>query len=167
MILLWVVFAVMLLFGLAALFGAPYVPSLTKQVSAAFDELYAVTDKDMVVDLGSGDGLVLVEATKRGARGYGFEINPVLVIVSKLRLGKKANIRMTDMWNTDLPNATTLAYAFSVSRDTKKLGRYMQGQADRLARPLKIMTFGARLDDHEPIAELRGHTLYEIHPKRS
>lgn len=167
MILLWIVFGLMLLFGLAALFGAPYVPSLKKEVSSAFDELYRVSENDTVVDLGSGDGLVLAEAVRRGAKACGFEINPVLVLVSKLRLGRKATIRMTDMWNTGLPESTTLVYAFSVSRDTKKLGRYVQAQADRLGRPVMIMTFGAQLDDHEPAAELRGHTLYEIHPKGS
>ena len=155
----------MLLFGLAALFGAPYVPSLKGQVQLAFDELYPVSKADTVVDLGSGDGLVLLEATKRGATAYGYEINPVLVLIAKLRVGKKATVQMTDMWSTDLPPATTLVYVFSVSRDTKKLGRYMQQQANTLARPLKIMTFGAQLDEYNPIAQQRGHTLYEIQPR--
>ena len=70
------------LFLLTALRGAPYVPSRSRDLERAFDELYKLAADDLLVDIGSGDGRVLMMAVKRGARAVGFEINPVLAKVS-------------------------------------------------------------------------------------
>lgn len=166
MIFVWVFAMVLVLFGMAALFGAPYVPSLKKEVRFAFDELYPVHKGDVVVDLGSGDGVVLSEAVRRGASAYGYEINPFLVLLSKLRLRDRATIRLADMWSVRIPKETTLVYIFSVSRDTKKLGQYLQKQADTNDRAFQVVTFGARLPEHTTLRELRGHCLYVFEPLR-
>ena len=50
-------------------FGAPYVPAKLRDVQQAFDELRPVTKHDVVLDLGSGDGKVLREVSRRGAKG--------------------------------------------------------------------------------------------------
>jgi spermidine synthase len=53
-------------------------------LNLAFHELYQLTENDNFVDIGSGDGVVLREASKIGARAVGFEINPILVFISTL-----------------------------------------------------------------------------------
>jgi SAM-dependent methyltransferase len=57
----------------------PYVPSTT----IAVDEMLRVADvrpDDLVVDLGSGDGRIVIAAARDyGARGLGIEIDPALV----------------------------------------------------------------------------------------
>ena len=57
----------------------PYVPSTT----IAVDEMLRVADvrpEDLVVDLGSGDGRIVIAAARDyGARGLGIEIDPALV----------------------------------------------------------------------------------------
>ncbi len=164
MILLWVVVGIVLLFGFVVAFGAPYVPSLRGQVRSAFEKLYDVGETDVVVDLGSGDGLVLLEAIRRGARGHGYELNPLLVAVSKLRLRRTAKVSLADMWSVSLPTDTTLVYVFSVSRDSRRLGKFLQRQADTQGRMLRVMTFGTGLVDYESIKSLNAHTLYEIKP---
>lgn len=164
MITVWVIVVILALFGFVVAFGAPYVPSLRKEVRGAFDTLYRVSDTDVVVDLGSGDGIVLLEATKRGAQGYGYEINPLLVVLAKLRLRSKATIKLANMWNVSLPKSTTLVYVFSVTRDSVKLGRFLQQQSDSLGRSFHVITFGAGLGGHTVKAEQRGHRLYEIAP---
>lgn len=164
MIALWLFAGLVLLFGFVVAFGAPYVPSLKKEVRNAFTTLYKVGPKDTVVDLGSGDGKVLTEVARLGAKGYGYELNPVLVLISKLRLHKRATIRLTDMWKAELPKSTTLVYVFSVSRDSRKLGRFIQMHATRQNRTIRVMTFGTGLIDFEPVAVLNAHRLYEIAP---
>lgn len=164
---LWLIGGLVMLFGLVAFFGAPYVPSLRREVRAAFDELYPVGKGDVVVDLGSGDGLVLKEASKRGARCLGYEINPLLALISKLRLGGRAIIRTQNMWSAALPPDVTLVYVFSVSRDSRRLGRYVQQQADRQDRPIHVMTFGTGLKDFTPVRSLKAHSLYKIRPHLS
>lgn len=164
MIAFWLFAGLVLLFGFVVAFGAPYVPSLKKEVRNAFTTLYTVGPKDSVVDLGSGDGKVLAEAARLGARGYGYELNPVLVLISRLRLRRSATIRLTDMWKVELPKSTTLVYVFSVSRDSRKLGRFIQMQATRQNRMIRVMTFGTGLVGFEPVATLNAHSLYEIKP---
>lgn len=57
----------------------PYVPTPGVVVDAML-ELAAVGAKDFVIDLGSGDGRLVIAAAKRhGARGYGVDIDPGLV----------------------------------------------------------------------------------------
>lgn len=166
MIVLWLCAALVLLFGFVAFFGAPYVPSLRREVRAAFDDLYELDSKEVVVDLGSGDGLVLLEAVSRGAKGYGYELNPLLALISRLRLKAKATVYTKNMWQAVLPSDVTLVYAFTVTRDSKRLGRYVQGQADSQQRTFHVMTFGSGLKGYEPVRSLKAHTLYQIRPRK-
>lgn len=166
MILFWILFVVILAFGFVVAFGAPYVPSHVQEVRRSFKELYKVGGDDTVVDLGSGDGVVLKEAAKNGATAYGFELNPLLVLISRLRLRDVpgTHILLANMWRTPLPDKTTLVYVFSETRDSARLARRLQSETNRLGRPLHVMSYGAGLKGYEPKAVARGHTLYELTP---
>lgn len=164
MIVLWVAFAIVACFGVVALFGAPYVPTLQPELRAAFRLLYKVGPRDVVVDLGSGDGRVLLEAVRQGARGVGYELNPFLAAISRLRVRSGAVIHMRDMWGAVLPVETTLVYVFTVSRDVRRLSKLVQSHADTHGCAFHVMTFGPPLKDRTPLRTLRGHSLYEIHP---
>src|SRR4030042_5753998 len=48
-----------------------------------------VTPQDYVVDLGSGDGRLVITAAKRGARALGIEYNPDMVTLSKRNAAKE------------------------------------------------------------------------------
>ncbi|WP_428937844.1 class I SAM-dependent methyltransferase [Fontivita pretiosa] len=52
----------------------PYVPSDEKVVEAML-ELAGVNEKDVVYDLGCGDGRIVLAAARRGARGVGVDID--------------------------------------------------------------------------------------------
>ena len=153
-----------LCFMAIVLFGAPYVPSLRKEVRQAFIELYPLRATDTVVDLGAGDGAVLVEAARYGAQCYAVELNPLLALIAKLRLGNSATVTVANMWLYKLPSDVTLVYVFSVSRDMAKLHAYMQREAERLQKPITLMTFGATLSDRDSVAYRNAHTLYKFSP---
>jgi SAM-dependent methyltransferase len=53
----------------------PYVPSPEGVVDKMLD-LANVSAKDVVYDLGSGDGRIVIAAAKKGARGVGVDIDP-------------------------------------------------------------------------------------------
>ncbi len=58
---------------------APYVPT-PPEVVARMIELAAVGPKDVVYDLGCGDGRMVIAAAKsRGCRGVGIELDPALI----------------------------------------------------------------------------------------
>ena len=64
MIALWVVGGVLVLFALTAFTGAPYVPSHRRDIQRVFREGVKLTKDDVVLDIGAGDGIVLIEAAK-------------------------------------------------------------------------------------------------------
>ena len=53
----------------------PYVPTDQRTVDAMLN-MAGVGPSDFVIDLGSGDGRIVVSAAKRGARGFGVDLNP-------------------------------------------------------------------------------------------
>jgi hypothetical protein len=59
-----------------------WVPSPQAVVQAMLD-LANVTPHDFVIDLGSGDGVIVIGAAKRGSRAHGIEYNPDLVELSR------------------------------------------------------------------------------------
>ncbi|MCH7688239.1 MAG: class I SAM-dependent methyltransferase [Planctomycetes bacterium] len=74
-----------------------------------------VTDKDTVVDLGSGDGRIVITAAKKhGAKAIGYEIDPVLVQMSRERakqagMAKLVEIKHQDMYTANLSGVRVVA----------------------------------------------------------
>lgn len=96
-------FFALLVFYLCIAFvtGAPYVPS-TNPTAEAMVNLARIKKNRNVFDLGSGDGKLLALAQKKGAKVTGLEINPILVLYSRL-LGRPAVWK--NFWNYDLSPA--------------------------------------------------------------
>ncbi len=163
---LWLLLGVVLLFGFVVARGAPYVPSHRKYAQLALSELYQLTSKDVLVDLGSGDGIVLRLAAARGARAIGYELNPVLVLISKLlaRGNEQITTKVADFWLVDLPEETTIVYAFSVSRDIVKLEKKLQQTATKNGHAVWLITYGAKPKTLQPVRELHAHALYRFEP---
>jgi precorrin-6B methylase 2 len=72
-----------------------------------------VTSQDLVMDLGSGDGITVISAAKRGARAIGIEYNPDMVELSKQNAEKagvsdRATFMKADLFETDLNQATVI-----------------------------------------------------------
>ena len=83
--------------------------------------LARVTADDVVYDLGSGDGrIVVIAAQKFKARAVGIELDPKLVALSReLAVGSEVEDRITfvegDMFTTDLSPATVVTLYLSES----------------------------------------------------
>ena len=83
-------------------------------VTRAMLELAAVKPGDFVIDLGSGDGrIVIVAANHYGARGLGVEIVPDLVEKSRdnarrAGVADRVEFRVQDLFETDLSAATVV-----------------------------------------------------------
>lgn len=91
----------------------PYVPT-PQVVVARMLELAAVKSGDMVIDLGSGDGrLVITAALKYGAHGFGVELDPRLVQRSneaarRAGLADRVKFLQQDLFKTDFHEASVL-----------------------------------------------------------
>ena len=92
------------------------VPFITTpdNVTVAMLELARVSARDVVIDLGSGDGRIVITAARRfGARGLGVEIDPALVERSRANAAKagvadRAEFREQDLFKTDLGAASVI-----------------------------------------------------------
>ena len=77
-------------------------------------DLAKVTAEDYVIDLGSGDGRMVIAAAKRGARALGVEFNPEMVKLAQQR-ASEAGVATAplsskgDMFEADISKATVLA----------------------------------------------------------
>ena len=146
--------------------GAPFVPTRKKWIADAM-KLAAVGQNDVVVDLGSGDGAVLRAALECGAKKVvGYEINPLLVGWSRLRLRKfknRATIQTGDFFHAKLPADTTVIYLFQVEKVLKKIPALIEKQRPNLtAKKLRVICFGFRLPQRKATRHLNGMALYEF-----
>lgn len=93
----------------------PYVAS-SEEVVTEMLRLAAVTKQDVVYDLGSGDGRVVIAAARDfGARAVGLEIDPLLVEESRRNAGAAGvshlvQIVHADLFRTDLRPATVVTF---------------------------------------------------------
>lgn len=97
--------------------GAPYVKTSDKTIEQVL-KLLKLKRGDKFVDLGSGDGRVVIEVAKNGIEAHGFEINPVLIIYSKLKVRTNnlidAEFYWKSFWKTSLSKYNVI-YVFGIS----------------------------------------------------
>jgi ribosomal protein L11 methylase PrmA len=109
---------------------ACYLPTPTDVVERMLD-LANVRAGDLVYDLGSGDGRLVIAAAKRGANGLGVEIEPYWLEES-LRNAEQAGVshlarfELTDACDLDLSPASVLVFYLGQSS--------MRSVAERLMR---------------------------------
>lgn len=153
-------------FGLVVFIGAPYVPSKKRQLDRAFTELYPLSGSDLLVDIGSGDGVVLRAAARTGAKAVGYEINPFLVAISTWlsRSDKNVSTRCQNFWRSELPADVTIVYTFGDSRDIEKMARLVQRTATRVKRPVYLMSLGFKLKDMKIHKHQDPYVLYKFYP---
>jgi len=89
-----------------------WVPTPQALVDKMLD-MAKVTPQDYVMDLGSGDGITVISAAKRGTRALGIEYNPDMVELSKANAAKagvsdKATFLKADLFETDFSEATVI-----------------------------------------------------------
>jgi len=91
------------------LMGAPFVKSNDGAVKTMV-EFADIRFGQKTVDLGSGDGNIVVAFAKKGAVATGYELSPLLVLLSKLkaRKMKRVHINKQSLWNADFSKYDTI-----------------------------------------------------------
>ena len=156
---LWAIgILLVLLFGFTAFFGAPFLPTLHSRTTDALDMLQ-LKEGDLLLELGCGDGRLLAEAAKRGINSIGYELNPLLVWYSRLRLlryRKLAKVKLANYWQVDLPKAQGI-YVFLLQPYMVKLHKKIV--QNKLA-PVKVVSFSFTIPNKKSVQENRGMRLY-------
>jgi hypothetical protein len=99
--------------GRAQVDAGPYVPTPDVVVEAML-KLAGVGPKDFLIDLGSGDGRIVITAAKRyGAQGFGVDIDDKLVALSNRAasregVGERVKFYRQDLFTTAIGQATVV-----------------------------------------------------------
>lgn len=108
---------VILLLMLSAIWppDSPWAPwwRTDKKTAAAICKLVNMSNKDVVYDLGCGDGEVLVQSGRLGARGVGLEIDPLRAFVANMRISRNGLkdiilIKRKNFFKEDISKATVV-----------------------------------------------------------
>lgn len=149
------IFVVVLAFGLVVLVGAPYLPTLKPQTKAAL-ELLDLKPGQTLLELGSGDGTVMLAAAKAGLNVVGVELNPILCCITWVRTRKyrkQVKIIWGDFWRVQWPECDGV-FTFLLDRYMPKLDARML----EIKKPL--VSFAFQIPGRTPSAEKSGVFLY-------
>ena len=136
--------------------AAPFVPTSRKTVKKMI-EMAELDKKDIVYDLGSGDGrLVIAAARKRVKKAVGFEINPLLNIYARikskiLRL-KNTTFLTKSIWSADLSKCNKLFVYLLPNSMTKLEAKILEEMKDGSY----IVSHSFKFPNLEPVNEYEG-----------
>ncbi len=133
--------------------GLPFVPSRKKTVQDLLSILGDISDK-RILDLGSGDGRIVLACAGVGAHATGYEINPFLVWWSLMkirffRLSDKAIILRKDFWSEDLSEFDIVIF-YGVSYLSTRLENKVFGE---LKQGAKAVTLYCKFPSSTPLVE--------------
>ncbi len=140
------------------LFGAPYVPTLAPQVKAAL-RLAGLKPGDTLLELGCGDGRVLIAAAGQGINAVGYELNPLLFLVAWSRTRRyRGQIKVVwgNFWRQDWPPAEAV-FTFLLARYMPKLDKKLMHYSPK---PVKLVSCAFTIPNRKPDAEVSGVYLY-------
>ena len=158
-----VVLVVVFLFGFVLLYGAPYLPTLHTQVTAALELADLKKDQHML-ELGCGDGKVMIAALQSGAYVTGYELNPILAAIAWVRTrryGKRATVVFGNFWTTPLP-ASDVIFVFLLPKYMAKLDKKI---TQEISNPVKLVSFAFKIQNKDVAAEKSGLFLYTYTPQ--
>lgn len=146
--------AALALTAYAAWRGAPWLPTPVAAVNAALDAAGAGPG-DCVVDLGAGDGRVLLAAARRGASAVGYELSPFFLVIAWLRARayrRQISVRCADGFSADLSAATVL-FAFLRPATMPRLGSALDRR--RTGTAVRVVAYAFPLPNRVPERVLR------------
>jgi SAM-dependent methyltransferase len=141
--------------------GAPYLPTLTPQVAVAL-QLADLRPGQTLLELGCGDGRVLIAAARQGIQVVGYELNPIMALVAWLRTRRyRSHVRVIwgNFWQSPWPPAEAI-FVFLLPRYMPKLHNKCMRYKHR---PVKLVSFAFEVPDKKPLRQKAGLFLYSYH----
>ena len=168
LILVCLVLLVVAIFLITSITGAPYVPTLRKDFEKALKKLLKLGEKDLLIDLGAGDGVILDVVSKNGAKALGIELNPILALIIRFRFRNNPNVKVKcqNLYHFTFPKETTVVYTFAVGPHIEPIYRKIQREANRLDKPLYFISNAFNLKDLKPEKKAGTWYLYKINPRK-
>ena len=161
----------------------PYVPTSTKVVNKMLD-VADVGPGDYVIDLGSGDGRIVIAAVQQGAYGHGVDIDPERIREAdenarKAGVSDQVMFLQENIFSTDFRRANVVTMYLLSSVNLKLRSKLL----DSLAPGTRMVSHDFDMGDWEPDkhfrvgedddvyfwvipAQVDGHWIWDINGKR-
>jgi hypothetical protein len=146
-------------FTFVVMFGAPFLPTLKPKVKIALD-LIDLKEGQTLLELGSGDGRVLKAAAQQGLHAVGYELNPLLVIYSKIltfKYRKQVKVVWGNYWKRQWPPADGI-FVFLLQPYMEKLDQKITADCKK---GIKLVSFAFTIESHKPTKTNDGLYLYK------
>lgn len=133
------------------LYGLPWTPTSPRRIRKAL-ELAGLKPGEVVVDLGAGDGRVLVAAVRQfGARAVGIEVSPLHYLAAWLNIhlsgcGGRAALLWRNMYRCDVSGADVV-FAHTTASQAPRLRAFLEG---RLRPGTRVVTVLYDLEGWQP-----------------
>lgn len=173
---LFILFVIVYLFYLLSWFWPPDSPwapwwKTSAEVARAIQKLGKITSKDLVYELGSGDGENLITLAKEfDIPSVGIEVDPWRVTQSKLLilfkgLSKKITIIKKNLFAVDVSKATVV-YLYLIPKTLEKLQTKLENE---LKPGTRVISYRYPILYFPKIGENKTHKLYlyEVPAKKS
>ena len=140
--LLWLIWPIFI----GAIF-LPTPPEIVEKMLSIAD----IKEGDVVYDLGSGDGRIVIGAAERGARGVGVEADPIRVIWSRLKArGSLAHDRVRFIWGDFFKNSVANASVVTVYQGESINNRLKEKFEAELKPGSRVVSFSFTFEGWEP-----------------
>ena len=144
---------------------APYVVSPSRVVEMMLD-MARVKQGDVLFDLGSGDGRILIAAAERHAQATGVEINPKLVTaateeIARAGLSERDKVIQGDVLQTDFSAANVVTIYMDTASNAK-----LRPQLEKYLKPgARVVSHDYEIPGWKPVSvqktdERQPHTIY-------
>lgn len=159
MILYYILSIFLVGFGLVVFVGAPYVPIFKRDIERLFDKA-KVKKGARLIELGCGDGRVLIAAARRGVRADGWELNPVLFVIAYLRTSRYrtlVRVYWGDFWRADL-GQYDYAFTFLITKFMPRLEKKLENTK---SAPI-LLSYIYQLPNTKPFARTSNGYIYHF-----
>ena len=144
----------------ASYYAAPFVPTSPERVKVML-ELAELKPGMKVYDLGSGDGRFLIGAAGLGAEAVGVEIDPFVLLLSRIRIffsphRDRIRVRWGSLWKASFHDADVI-FVFLMPWNMTKFQRMLEGQL----KPGALVISGVfEFPEWDPYKRLDGLKVY-------
>jgi hypothetical protein len=145
-------------FGFVVAFGAPYLPTLDNHKKLAL-EMLDLKKGDTLLELGCGDGRILLAAAQNGIKCVGYEINPLLVLIALWRTRhyrQLVRVKMQNYWGEKLPEADAI-FVFLLPKYMTKLHNKITQET---RKPVKLISVAFEIPSKKATKAQSGLFLY-------
>ncbi|MFW9968106.1 MAG: SAM-dependent methyltransferase [Candidatus Thorarchaeota archaeon] len=144
-----------------SIIGAPWIPTPRKKASSML-ELAEVDAEDIVYDIGSGDGrIIIMAASEYGARSIGIEADPLRAMWSRIAIRRRGLVNMVNVLRENFFNSNIKDATVVTVYQGKDVNKRLREKFSRELRPgTRVVSYRFKFEGWLPVKTNEEASLY-------